>query len=39
MTPNASWWERAKLPPRPQSIELVAALVQVVDEAFARFFN
>ena len=22
MTPNSSWWERAKLPPRPQPIEI-----------------
>ena len=22
MTPNADWWDRAKLPPRPQPIEI-----------------
>jgi hypothetical protein len=22
VTPNADWWDRAKLPPRPQAIEI-----------------
>jgi hypothetical protein len=22
MTPNSDWWDRAKLPPRPQPIEI-----------------